>query len=118
MAWFAIPYSSKPTLLHSKVDSLELICSMQSDLDKDPLLKGRLISLTRVDGHARWVSQAVLDLMPDLPEKVGGGLIVRDKQGNPTGIHCNTELIINKLIIGQRYLCRQRNEFDSNAAME
>ena len=24
--------------------------------------------------------------MPDLPENVDGGLIVRDKQGNPTGI--------------------------------
>uniref|UniRef100_A0A8H7XPQ0 Amidohydrolase 3 domain-containing protein n=1 Tax=Psilocybe cubensis TaxID=181762 RepID=A0A8H7XPQ0_PSICU len=57
-----------------------------SDLDKDPLLKGRLISLTRVDGHARWVSLSVLDLMPNLPEKVGGGLIVRDEHGKPTGI--------------------------------
>lgn len=63
---------------------------MQSDLDEDPLLKGRLISLTRIDGHARWVSLAVLELMQkDMPQKVEGGLIVRDKQGNPTGIHYN-----------------------------
>ncbi|KAJ3503012.1 hypothetical protein NLJ89_g8625 [Agrocybe chaxingu] len=57
-----------------------------ADFDSDPLLKGRLISLSRVDGHARWVSFAVLDLMKDLPEKVDGGLVVRDKEGKPTGI--------------------------------
>ena len=50
------------------------------------MLKGRLISLRRIDGHAIWVSSAVLDQMPDLPEDVDGGLIVRDKQGNPSGI--------------------------------
>ncbi|CAA7262098.1 unnamed protein product [Cyclocybe aegerita] len=57
-----------------------------ADLNNDPLLKGRLISLSRVDGHARWVSFAVLNLMKDLPEKVDGGLVVRDKEGRPTGI--------------------------------
>ncbi|KDR78376.1 hypothetical protein GALMADRAFT_266881 [Galerina marginata CBS 339.88] len=57
-----------------------------ADLDSDPLLKDKLISLSRVDGHARWVSPAVLRLMPDLPEKVEGGLIVRDGHGKPTGI--------------------------------
>jgi len=25
--------------------------------------------------------------MPNLPEKVDGGLIVRDKRGKPTGLH-------------------------------
>ncbi|KAF8901017.1 amidohydrolase family-domain-containing protein [Gymnopilus junonius] len=56
------------------------------DLESDPLLKDRFISLSRVDGHARWVSPAVLLLMKDLPAKVDGGLIVRDKDGKPTGI--------------------------------
>ena len=50
------------------------------------MIKGRLISLSRIDGHARWVSPAVLHQMSDLPENIDGGLIVRDKQGNPTGI--------------------------------
>jgi predicted amidohydrolase YtcJ len=49
------------------------------------LLSGRLIALSRIDGHARWVSPAVLDLMPDLPDKIDGGLIVRDGNGKPTG---------------------------------
>lgn len=56
------------------------------DLDQDPLLKDRPICLTRVDGHARWVSPRVLELMGDIPAEVEGGLIVRDKQGSPTGV--------------------------------
>ncbi|KJA25467.1 hypothetical protein HYPSUDRAFT_37448 [Hypholoma sublateritium FD-334 SS-4] len=56
-----------------------------ADLVADQLLKDRLISLSRVDGHARWVSPAALELMPNLPEQVKGGLIMRDAEGNPTG---------------------------------
>lgn len=62
-----------------------LTISLQSDLDQDPLLKGRPISLSRVDVHARWVSPRVLELMGDLPSKVEGGQIIRDGAGNPTG---------------------------------
>ena len=83
MANGAVSYSCTPRL-HNDLDD-ELILP-KADLDQDPLLKGRLISLSRIDGHARWVSPAVLQQMPDLPENVDGGLIVRDKQGNPTGI--------------------------------
>ncbi|KAF9054163.1 amidohydrolase family-domain-containing protein [Panaeolus papilionaceus] len=57
-----------------------------ADLDRDPLLQGRLIALSRVDGHARWVSPAVLEHMGELPEEVDGGLIVRDSDGKPTGV--------------------------------
>lgn len=65
-------------------------------MDAQPILKGRLISLTRVDGHARWVSPAVLELIGDLPETVDGGVIVRDEHGTATGalfevsfsVHC------------------------------
>ncbi|KAF5314329.1 hypothetical protein D9619_011773 [Psilocybe cf. subviscida] len=58
-----------------------------ADLDTEPLLMGRLISLTRVDGHARWVSKTVLQLIEKgLPTQVPGGLIVRDNAGAPTGI--------------------------------
>ncbi|KAG6812236.1 hypothetical protein H0H92_003776 [Tricholoma furcatifolium] len=58
---------------------------IQSDLDHDPVLKGRPICLSRVDGHAMWVSPRVLELMGDLPDHVEGGLIVRDADGHPTG---------------------------------
>lgn len=52
------------------------------------MLSGRPIILRRVDGHAVWVSQAVLDLVGELPpsRSVEGGLIVRDSEGKPTGI--------------------------------
>ncbi|KAF4617162.1 hypothetical protein D9613_005991 [Agrocybe pediades] len=56
------------------------------DLDQEPLLKNCLIALSRIDGHSRWVSFAVMKLIPHLPEKVDGGLIVRDESGEPTGI--------------------------------
>lgn len=57
------------------------------------MLKGRQILLSRVDGHARLVSHAVLEIMGDLPDRVEGGEIVRDSEGNPTGgsgwlLHC------------------------------
>lgn len=58
----------------------------QEDLASDPLLMDRPISLTRVDGHARWVSPHVLGLIGELPEEVDGGLIVRDQEGRPTGL--------------------------------
>ncbi|XP_006459408.1 hypothetical protein AGABI2DRAFT_191394 [Agaricus bisporus var. bisporus H97] len=59
-----------------------------ADLDQDPLLKGRPIVLSRVDGHARWVSPRVLEIMGTLPEdsEIVGGQIIRDSQGHPTGI--------------------------------
>ena len=49
------------------------------------MLKGRLILLSRVDGHAALVSRAVLEIMGDLPDHVEGGEIVRDSEGKPTG---------------------------------
>lgn len=57
-----------------------------SDLDQDPLLKGRQILLSRIDGHARWVSPTVLEMMGTLPEEMEGGEIIRDLTGKPTGV--------------------------------
>ncbi|KAF8627222.1 hypothetical protein AX15_004474 [Amanita polypyramis BW_CC] len=57
-----------------------------SDLDEDPLLKGRPIMLVRIDGHARLVSPAILEVMGDLPDHVEGGEIIRDSDGKPTGL--------------------------------
>ena len=54
-------------------------------MEQDPLLKGRPIALNRVDGHARWVSPRVLEIMGNLPDQVEGGLIIRDINGHPTG---------------------------------
>ena len=49
------------------------------------MLKGRLIILSRVDGHAFLASRAVLEIIGDLPDHVEGGEIVRDSEGKPTG---------------------------------
>ncbi|KAG1731424.1 amidohydrolase family-domain-containing protein [Suillus lakei] len=56
------------------------------DFDREPLLRGRRISLARIDVHASWVSNRVLQLMAPLPENIDGGLIIRDEHGKPTGI--------------------------------
>ncbi|EPQ55837.1 hypothetical protein GLOTRDRAFT_138603 [Gloeophyllum trabeum ATCC 11539] len=58
---------------------------MAKDLDT-PLLQGRPISIARVDVHATWVSERVLDIMGGLPERVDGGEIIRDREGDPTGV--------------------------------
>lgn len=56
-----------------------------ADLEADAVLRGRRVSLSRVDGHAKWVSRAVLDMMGELPTEVEGGVIVRDEWGEATG---------------------------------
>lgn len=56
------------------------------DFDREPLLRGRRISLARIDVHASWVSNRVLQLMTPLPESIDGGLIIRDKHGKSTGV--------------------------------
>lgn len=59
-------------------------------LESSPVLRGKKISLARIDVHAEWVSQAIIDeleAMPGgLPREVDGGLIVRDEKGDPTGV--------------------------------
>lgn len=57
----------------------------KADFDVEPLLRGRRISLRRVDGHALWVSSRVLKEAGELPDTIYGGTIVRDSDGNPTG---------------------------------
>ncbi|KAF6755469.1 amidohydrolase family-domain-containing protein [Ephemerocybe angulata] len=67
-----------------------------NDLDKSPILRGRPISLSRIDVHAKWVSTRVLEIMSatgalppaskdDEIEK-DGGKIMRTDDGNATGI--------------------------------
>lgn len=54
-----------------------------------PLLKGRPISLLRIDVHASWVSRKVIQLTKekgDIPTHIDGGLVMRDSAGEPTGV--------------------------------
>ena len=43
------------------------------------------VVLEAKDGHAIWVNSKVLEDISPLPEKVEGGVIVRDASGKPTG---------------------------------
>ena len=64
----------------------------QADLESSSLLAGRRIALVRVDVHATWVSQAVLDMLPDpLPlsdEEIekSGGKVLRGPDGALSGM--------------------------------
>ena len=54
-------------------------------MEVDPVTRGRPIALRSKDAHGYWVSQKVLDAMQPIPEKVDGGVIVRNPRGKPTG---------------------------------
>lgn len=109
MGWDQTKWTGKnfPTAVCSVVyltDKSFLKIPSQEDLDQDPLLKGRPISLNRVDGHARWVSSRVLKLMGDLPgdSEVIGGKIIRDNHGNPTGmkVRCSSSFQQLRSLLG------------------
>lgn len=59
-----------------------------ADLDVDPRLRGRPITLKRIDVHALWVSEKILQLLPlSLPSTIPGGSIIRyPDTENPTGV--------------------------------
>ena len=54
--------------------------------DLDTLFPHLPVWVWRVDGHAGWANSAALALVAPLPEEVEGGEIVRDDDGDPTGI--------------------------------
>ncbi|KAJ1303097.1 hypothetical protein OPQ81_011298 [Rhizoctonia solani] len=65
-----------------------------ADLDNDPLLKDKPIVLARTDVHAYWVSNEVIRRLGPLPDKVDGGEIIRDADGNPTGIFLDNAMTL------------------------
>ncbi|KAJ7668524.1 amidohydrolase family-domain-containing protein [Mycena polygramma] len=67
-----------------------------ADLSSDPLLRGRPIMLLRVDVHAAWVSERVLEIMAPLPpdSDVEGGSIIRDASGEPTGVFVDSAMTL------------------------
>ena len=74
------PYNA----LKTRVGSL-MLHTAQAAFDVDPVLKGRRIVLQSKDGHALWVSSAVIETTTELPETVDGGIIVLDVNGKPSG---------------------------------
>ena len=75
---------------------------VQADLASRKLLANRPMSLRRVDGHALWVSQAALDeTLTQIPggewpdnEDIVGGEIIRDADGQPTGVFVDNAIPI------------------------
>ena len=63
----------------------------QTDLASRPSLASRPIALRRVDCHAVWLSPRALELTKEhlggtFPSSVPGGEIIRDSNGEPTGV--------------------------------
>lgn len=80
--------SEWPNAVGLRIGTRELFSSlliMQDHLENDPAVKGRKVVLQSKDGHALWVSKAVIETIDSLPHEIQGGVIVRDKNGNPTG---------------------------------
>jgi predicted amidohydrolase YtcJ len=59
--------------------------TFQTDLDSDPVIRGRSVVLQSKDGHALWVSSKVIMDSQPLPDMVEGGVIIHDEYGYPTG---------------------------------
>ncbi|KAF6765531.1 amidohydrolase family-domain-containing protein [Ephemerocybe angulata] len=57
-----------------------------ADLELNPISRGRRVILQSKDGHAIWVSKAILDAYAPYPDTVEGGVIMRDSSGSPTGV--------------------------------
>jgi predicted amidohydrolase YtcJ len=55
-------------------------------MEKNPIVRGRPVVLQSKDGHALWVSKRILNAMLPVPDHVDGGFIVRDENGNPSGV--------------------------------
>ncbi|RSH90101.1 hypothetical protein EHS25_001434 [Saitozyma podzolica] len=69
-----------------------------ADLETSAVLHGLPISLARIDVHAEWVSEAVLDMLGDLPDEVPGGHIVRYPNGKPTGVFVDNAInLLNEI---------------------
>ncbi|PLW06165.1 hypothetical protein PCANC_25496 [Puccinia coronata f. sp. avenae] len=73
-------------------------------LSSHPELQGKKIVLRRIDYHAYWVSEAILDsiLTENLAQDVEGGKIVRDRNGRPTGVFIDNAMDLIDEILPKR----------------
>eukprot|EP00300_Choanocystis_sp_HF-7_P042678 c9395_g1_i3.p1 GENE.c9395_g1_i3~~c9395_g1_i3.p1 ORF type:complete len:575 (+),score=96.90 c9395_g1_i3:156-1727(+) len=63
--------------------------------DLDPLFPNTPLSLVRIDGHAIWTNTAAINRVPRLPSNdPEGGKIVRDSNGDPTGIFMDNAMLL------------------------
>lgn len=67
--------------------------------DLDPVSPNNPVVLSRVDGHAIWVNSKAMELngiTKDTPD-ITGGEIVRDSDGNPTGVFLDAAMNLIKV---------------------
>ncbi|KAJ3539262.1 hypothetical protein NMY22_g4813 [Coprinellus aureogranulatus] len=57
-----------------------------SDLDTDPVIKGRPVVLQSKDCHALWVSSEAMRGSLPFPNEVDGGVVLKDDNGDPSGL--------------------------------
>ncbi|EED78577.1 predicted protein [Postia placenta Mad-698-R] len=90
----------------------------KADIESRPLLSNRPLALSRVDGHALWVSSRALDIAQakipggewPAPGDVEGGEIVRDASGDPTGVLLDTAMALIPLPPPTPQLMREHAE--------
>ena len=75
--------------LNTLYQNIHFTKTHKADLDVDKLLSGKYIMLDRVDVHCVWVSQAVLNLLPDPVPVVPGGEIITDPG---MGVFCDNAM--------------------------
>jgi predicted amidohydrolase YtcJ len=80
----------------------------------DEYVNNKPVMLSRVDGHASWVNSKALEIAGITKDTLDppGGKIVRDKQGNPTGIlidNAESLLLIHLPKISEATLTAQLN---------
>ena len=65
--------------------SICYLMNLKDDMEQDPVVRGRPISLQSKDGHTLWVSKKVLESIHPIPEEIEGGTVIRDSNGKPIG---------------------------------
>lgn len=80
----------------------------------DESIQDKPVWLTRVDGHAGWANSKALQLAGITKETIDppGGEIIRDKEGNPTGV-----LIDNAMLLLEKQI-PQQSEAERLAALD
>ncbi|KAG5640948.1 hypothetical protein DXG03_006545 [Asterophora parasitica] len=67
-----------------------------ADFDSNPITRGRQIILSGRDGHSVWVSPTTLAASGPYPDEIDGGIIIRDENGEPTGVFLDTAMDLIK----------------------
>lgn len=82
--------------------------------DIDAVVSGRPVYLTRVDGHAAWVNSRALELagIDRNTPNVQGGAILKDDNGEPSGI------LVDRSMGTVRQLIPERTDGDFERALE